>query len=208
MSRLANDLAEPSALYADVMLRIRQRFDIINALHNKEISWSKGEIIGTNLRKIIEGIAFGCVIAFQHSSKNLPREVAGQWNAETIFVQLGKIGDFPYPDPNEIRAATETERKESGVQTVLEGQLDRRISVDDLRAIYRRTHPWAHENNPYVTRPVAEKDHSILLSDARRVEAMLRLHRIGINGESFICTIRDSHDGQVKIQSISKIQSN
>jgi hypothetical protein len=194
------------ARYGEVMSRIRERFDTIEGLRASPSSWSAGETIGTHLRKVIEGIAFGCVIAMEHSTKDIPRQVAGHWNAENIFVTLKKLAEFPYPDPNQIRAATFEEKTAYDVATVFEGVEANRIPVDDLRDIYRRTHPWTHEDNPYVVRPTDEKNFSNLLDDASRVERMLRLHRIGIHGKSFICTIRDEQDSQVKVHMIDKIQ--
>ena len=188
------------------MLRIRERLDAINVLKSQPVSWTIGEIIGTHLRKIIEGIAFGCVIANEHSVRNIPRSVAGQWNAETILTFLKKSGDFPYPDPNRIRLPTDHERAEQGVTIVIEGVIENRITVDELCAIYRRTHAWTHEDNPYVTRPASEKNLSILFRDVDRVEAMLRFHRIGIQGRSFLVVLRDDHDGHVKVQAIERLQ--
>ena len=207
MSRLNQSAVEPGALYADVMLRIRQRFDAINALRKQEPSWSVGESIGTHLRKIIEGVAFGCIVAMQNSTKKLLRRVVGKWNADDIFFELKKLDNFCYPDPSDIRPASEVEKRNCNVEVVLEGQEDRRISVDDLRAMYQRTHPWTHEDNPYVTRPLDDKNFDILIEDVDKVERMLSLHRIGIMGESFICIIRDKNDGQLKVHPISKIKS-
>ena len=187
------------------MFRIRERFDIIHKLGEAPPSWSVGETIGTHLRKIIEGVAFGCVIATEHSTNVVPRQAAGHWNAEQIFLALKKTGDFSYPDPNLIRPSTQDEKAAHNVSVTIEGVEEHRVPVDDLRAMYRRTHPWTHEDNPYVVRPIDDKNSSILLQDVARVEQMLRLHRIGICGANFLCTIRDRHDGDVKVKSIDKV---
>ena len=188
------------------MFRIRERFATIHELSQNPASWSVGETIGTHLRKIIEGIAFGCVIATEHSVKNAPRNATGHWNAESIFVALKKLGEFPYPDPNQIRLPTPEETRAHRPKVVIEGLIGNRIPVDDLRDIYRRTHPWTHEDNPYVARPANDKNFAQLLADADRVEAMLLVHRIGIEGRSFICTFYDSQTGELKVFPIEKVQ--
>ena len=205
MSRLTAPLTEPGARYADVMMRIRERFDAIQIVREGPASWTLGETIGTHLRKIIEGIAFGCVIATEYAVKNVPRKVVGQWDAETIFTALKKSGDFPYPDPNRIRRPTAEEISAQDVNLVVEGVVENRITVDDMRSIYRRTHAWTHEDNPYVNRPSSERNLSTLLQDVDRVERMLRLHRIGIQGKSFLLILRDEKDGLLKVQAIEKI---
>ncbi len=40
--------------------------------------------------KIIEAIAFGCLIGLENGLKVIPRDAQGQYNAETIFKTLSK----------------------------------------------------------------------------------------------------------------------
>ena len=207
MSRLAKPTSDAGSRYADVMLRVRERFEIISQLRKRPPSWSVGETIGTHLRKIVEGIAFGCVLATEHSVKGAPRNAVGQWNAENIFLALKKLGEFPYPDPNQIRHPTAEERRDHDVNVMIEGVETNRIPVDDLRKIYQRTHAWTHENNPYVVRSANDKNYATLLADVDRVERMLAVHRIGITGKSLLCTLRDSQSGDLNVIPIDKVQS-
>jgi YD repeat-containing protein len=103
----------------------------------------------------VEGIAFACLVATENGIKHVPRDAKGQWNAETILKNLKKKKIDTLPSPSIIRQPTEQERTEnSGVSLVIEGIPARRLSHDDLIAIYQRIHPWLHEANPYT-----EPDH-------------------------------------------------
>jgi hypothetical protein len=62
-------------LYQELMQVVRNRFDFIETLANIEIdNYGKSEIAAFHGRKIIEAIAFGCLVAIKNGLKNIPRD--------------------------------------------------------------------------------------------------------------------------------------
>lgn len=133
------------------MRTIRVRFDAIDALKYAQIEgFPRAELAAFHGRKIIEGIAFACLVATERGLSTIPRDAKGQWNAENIFNSLKKKGLTVLPNPSIIRQATESETKNNKVNAVIEGQPELNLSYEQLIHIYQRFHAWLHEVNPYT----------------------------------------------------------
>ena len=89
-------------------------------------------------RKIVEGTAFGCLIAVEHGLGDVLRDAKGKWNADVILKSLRKKNlGTAFPSPSIIRAATAEERQAHGeVGVTIEGQSDRRMTLDELLDAY------------------------------------------------------------------------
>ena len=190
----------PVDQYHAVMSRIRSRLDVISQIRRSNLSTlSALETAAFHLRKVIEGIAFGCLIACENGVKRLPRDAQGQWNADNIFSRLDRRGVLALPNPSAFRSPTSEEREEmkrsigAELAHVIEGQPDACLNVDDIRSMYRRTHGWLHEENPYVARDADQRAVEVenLWSDVDKIEGLLGSHAIGISGEMFFCVLRD-----------------
>lgn len=71
---------------------VRNRLDVIKSLANFKVDdYNKTEIAAFHRRKIIEAIAFGCLVGIKNSFSDIPRDAIGQYNAETILRTLKKI---------------------------------------------------------------------------------------------------------------------
>lgn len=192
----------PVDLYRQLMTAIRQRFDAVEGiklLGNE--NFSNAEMCAFHCRKIVEGTAFGCLVAVEQGLKTIPSDAKGQWNANTIFRRLRSKGLNVFPLPSILREPNEKEKNSLNVKGVIEGQPDRRISVDDLIAIYTRTHKWAHEINPYIEkeRSAFMRQHApALWEDLERLKVFLKEHTVSIANEMIFCTLWDKVDGQTK----------
>jgi hypothetical protein len=81
----------PPEQYADLMRDVRRRFDLIGALKTvKTDKFLKSETAAFHGRKIVEAIAFACLVATKNGLKSIPKDVGGQWNAEKIIRSLIK----------------------------------------------------------------------------------------------------------------------
>jgi hypothetical protein len=143
---------KPIEVYAEVCKTISNRFDTIDNLKSGSFdSLAKAELCAFNARKVIEGIAFGCLIAVENSIGDVPRDSKGQWNAEKILTTLEKkdLGTA-YPSPSIIRQSTPEEHKQHNVKATIEGVPGRRLEKAELFKMYTRMHVWNHEFNPYV----------------------------------------------------------
>jgi hypothetical protein len=200
---------QPQDKYKSLMSVIRWRFDHINTIKASGLDvFFSAETAAFHGRKIVEGIAFGCLVVLEQGIKNVPRDAEGQWNAETIFRSLQKKKLDAFPSPSLIRTPSEEEVRENGrLGATIEKKLDSVLSINEMCAIYNRVHCWAHEINPYVCANRLEfisKHGNALWSDLASLEKFIERHVISIKGEMFYCTLRCSSDGNTKVMSLSK----
>lgn len=199
---------EPKELYLELMQVVRGRLDIIETLSNSGVDdYGKTEMAAFHGRKIIEAIAFGCLIGLENGLKVIPRDAQGQYNAETIFKALNKKRLEIFPSPSLIRDATQEEIKEHNVKGVIYGVPERRITKEELIKKYQRMHNWLHELNPYTKEGQVifhQKNAAQLWKDLNEISLFLQSHVMSINGEAFFCTLKDKIDGKTKVGSLSK----
>lgn len=198
----------PEQLYLDLMGAVRDRLDLVNKLTGSTGSdFSRAETAAFHGRKIIEGVAFGCLVATEKGLKHIPRDAKGQWNAESILKSLNAKGLKTFPSPSIIRQANSEERERDNVSIVVEGIPDRRITSDEFIAMYQRMHRWLHELNPYVAKDRSSfyaQHGQPLWSDLSRIERFIERHFISISGHGFFCVLRDSTDNMTKVLPLTK----
>lgn len=193
--------------YLELMKVIRNRLDSIKSLTS--INFNNSEIIAFHGRKIIEAIAFGCLIGTKNGFKIIPKDALGQYNAEKILKTLSRKGNEIFPSPSIIRYATEKEIEQYNVKISIEGIVERRITKDELIKKYQRMHNWLHELNPYTKEGhqiFYEKNQEQLSEDINDLDLFLESHVMSINGKAFFCTLNDKVDGTTKVISLSKIE--
>ncbi len=199
---------EPRDNYLSLMQTIRSRFDVIEELKESAADpFSRAEAAAFHGRKIVEAIAFACLLAIENGLKTIPRDAKGQWNAESIFKSLKSKRLEVLPSPSHIRQATTEEQSSSGVNVVIEGIPEKRLTHEELIDIYQRLHAWLHEVNPYT-----HKEHSSFYSkkaaklweDLARLWLFLEKHSISIRGAAYFCVLRDNQDQQTKVVSLDK----
>ncbi|UYY58909.1 hypothetical protein [Sphingomonas sp. S2-65] len=188
--------------YRLLMRNIRARFEIVDSLKLSHTSdYPELETAAFHLRKSIEGVAFGCLVAMENGLKSVPRDAIGQWNADRIFSKVAKRTPVIFP----VAIDREDPPAEAvGVQHHLVTNKDCNLSVDQVRAVYRRTHRWLHEMNPYI--PItADKFSELradLLADVVSVWKWLLHHFISASGEVFL-TVLKTEDGELEVSSAS-----
>src|SRR5688500_4557221 len=125
-------MEKPKDIYLNLMKIIRGRLDVIQSIRSTGIdNYSKAEILAFHGRKIIEGIAFGCMVGIENGLVQIPKDAHGQFNAEKIFKSLIKKRLEIFPSPSTIRKATDKEQKEN-IRMVVEGVAERRITREEL----------------------------------------------------------------------------
>lgn len=199
---------QPFENYLSIMETVRARLDFIEIIKNSSgDDFARAETAAFHGRKIVEAIAFACLVATEHGLKHVPRDARGQWNAEAIFKSLDKKGLPVLPSPSIIRPATEAERSASNVDITIDGQPDRRLTLGELIAVYQRLHGWLHEVNPYTKDRATfySENAPQLWEDVVKLARFLERHFISIHGSGFFCVLRDRDDGQTKIVALDKI---
>ena len=196
-------------LYLELMRTIRSRFDLISNLKSQRSDESfVDEIAAFQGRKILEAVAFGCLVAVENGINMIPKDAHRQYNAEKILKELNKKDLNVIPDPNDYRQSTPEEFEQYKSPMTLEGIPERRITRQGFIKIYKRLHSWAHELNPYVYNGrinFVKTHHKKLWEDLDKMEKCLETHRASIRGEGFICVLRNKKDNQTKVLPISKI---
>ena len=194
--------------YHDLMENIRGRFDLINAIRSASAdAFSKAETAAFQGRKVIECIAFGCLVAVENAYKYVPHSEKTQWNAADIFKGLRKKDMWVLPNPSIIRLPTESEKVEHNVTSVIEGMPDRCLACDEILEIYSSMHKWLHDINPYLNSDRQKfliKNEGRLWRDLERLNLMMERHFISIRGEAFYCILHDMNDNQTKLVKLSK----
>ena len=189
--------------YQSLMLALRHRFEIIESLRTSTLEpYFRAETAALHGRKIIEGIAFGCLVAVENRLETVPRDAKGQWNAEKIFKNLKSKKILALPSPSRIRMPTEEEIKEHNVKSVVEGMPEKRLTFDELLKIYQSLHVWLHEVNPYVYKEHTNFDNQkleILWNDLTRLRSFIEKHFISIQGAAFFCVLWDNQDNLTKV---------
>jgi hypothetical protein len=190
----------PHQLYQALMTNIRARFEVIEGLKpNAGSSFAELETVAFYLRKSVEGVAFGCLAALDQGLKEVPRDARGQWNADNIFAGLKKRDHLVFPE-SFIRSDP-LEGSDPIVKHHIIKNDEKNLSIDEVRDVYRRSHKWLHEWNPYIARLGSEfdKSRSELLSDLPKVWNWISQHMIGIGGHVFLGILKDPADGQVHV---------
>jgi hypothetical protein len=199
----------PQENYQDLMKIVRKRMDVIRTLKAAEVDdYSTAELAAFHGRKIIEAIAFGCLVATKNGMKHIPNDAEGQYNAEKILKTLSRKGMDVLQSPSEIAKATEEEKRRHNIKVTINGIPERRITNDEMIKKYQRMHGWLHELNPYTKEGqdvFYQKNENQLWADLNDLESFLESHLIGIKGQAFFCTLRDKIDGLTKVISLSKI---
>ena len=190
------------------MSTIRYGFETLAELSTSSLPrFAKAEQAAFHGRKIVEAIAFGCLVATENGLQQVPRDAKGKWNAEDIFLSLKSKKISALPSPSEIRLLNRGTEEESDVKAAIEGIPYKRLSYDDLIAIYRRFHVWLHELNPY-TQPNRDSFHDAniesLNGDLARVRDFIERHFISINGKGFFATLWNGTDNEVRVHSLSR----
>lgn len=198
----------PLDLYGMLMTTVRGRLDAIKELRNSTSDdFFRAETAAFHGRKVVEATAFACLVAVENGIKHVPRDAKGQWNAEVILKGLKSKNIETLPSPSIIRNASLVERQLDNVTVVIEGIPERRISHDELIAIYQRLHCWLHEINPYTGSDrytFYAKNGQSLWNDLIRIDQFLERHFISISGHGFFCVLRDSIDSSTKVVPLSR----
>ena len=199
----------PLTIYKELMATIRFRFDSIHILKDQKAEQLfVNEIAAFQGRKIVECIAFACLVSVKKGLNKIPVDAKGQYKAGKIFKSLEKKNLKILPSPSVLRPATLEERKQYNVNVTIDGIPNRRLTHDELCKIYKRFNEWAHELNPYVfsARAQFEETHSKnLWNDIEKLELFVERHAALIRGKGFFCVLRDKTDGKTKVIALSKI---
>lgn len=204
-------VTSPVEKYRRLMRVMRGRFDMIDLLKaSAGDRFLVAEACAFHGRKIIEAIAFGCLVAIEHGLGEVPRDAKGKWNAEKIFDSLERKNlGTAFPSPSIVRKPTAEELVTHGkLGATVEGQPERRLELSALKKAYVDLHRWNHELNPYVDdgrQEFLDKHEKALWLILGNLRRFMERHTISIRGKMFFAVLKDSADGQVKVINLTKV---
>jgi hypothetical protein len=175
--------------YRGLMRNVRARFEIIDGLKLSATSeYAELETAAFHLRKSIEGVAFGCLIALENGLREVPRDARGQWNADKILIRISKLDEPPFPKAIHVGDGEDADHHISRNE-----QDD--LSIEAVQQIYRRTHRWLHEMNPYVPVTLKKFDElrSNLLADIVSIWKWLLHHLVVVNSEVLMVVMKNAN---------------
>ena len=192
------------------MWAIRTRFETIQTLKSSTLNnFSRAESAAFHGRKIVEGIAFACLVAYENHFQNIPKEAKGKWNPAVIFKELKKKKVDVIPSPSVLRLPIAGESlPNTKINKIIEGIPENRITHEQLIEMYNRMHVWLHELNPYTHSEKStfyDQKYQTLWDDLDGLYKFIEKHFISINGKAFYCVLFDSVDNGTKVFPLDKI---
>ncbi len=188
------------ARYTQIASRISERFKLVDAAYSTGRSPAVAESVALHTRKIIEGVAHGCLVAADMTSLGVPRDARGHWNAAKIFRNLKKRGVLIFPQPVVLKPASE-EQIELGVKWHFEANREAQMSLDDVIGVYEECHRLLHEINPFVNEDLAisQEDDEGLFQSVHGLSRFLAVHFITVEGTALVASLWDGDEKAARI---------
>jgi hypothetical protein len=148
----------PFRNYENLMLVAKGRLMFIEEFNDKKVDFLKVELIAVQLRKIIEGIAYGCVCACELGGESLSDAVTGSYDARNVFTELKRKNlDFvPRPCSFAFKGEVDIEEWNISNKGLTRSAIFR--SANDYSRAYKKLHQYAHEFHPRRTHHLMTKD--------------------------------------------------
>lgn len=155
-------------------------------------------------RKIIETIAFMCLVAMQNSFGEIgvPSDVKTHWNASVIFMKLKKKNLNVLPSPSKMKPSDNLDYK-----SIFEGIPEYRLTYDELKGLYEDFHKGLHEPNPFSNFDDDKMYENLVQIASNAVEKLRKfawVHFISIKGDGFMVDLKNTHDLTVVVP-VSKL---
>lgn len=133
--------------YAEVVSEIKRRTQVIDAFlfgtNNALYKVTTLELICLQIRKILELIALGSLVANQKIFKQEAQKLQTMWNAKHILNDIERINPHFYPKPI-------IEKKSSQPNTInkIENMISGYLTKDDFIHVYEKCGKILHSENP------------------------------------------------------------
>ncbi len=99
-------MSEVSRLYLNCMEEVRDRINLVTEVGDHKIAIGRPEfeveLVFVQLRKVLELIAFGSLIANKEKYSAAHEKFATHWKANRMLEELAKINPSFYPQPHEL----------------------------------------------------------------------------------------------------------
>ncbi len=172
---------EPAAAYENSMILIRERLLAIDRTDPSETPLVRAERIGFQVRKIIEGVAYGALSAAEVRNKQVLSQQRSK-DADKLLSWLHSKSMLVLPSAQRLEPPPSAEYR-----IVMAGAGSEDLTLNDLKSMYSRASSLVHERHPEeLTRTQIESELSSIERDASRLRSWLWLHIMFLRGEGFL----------------------
>jgi len=134
--------------YCDLMEEVKRRIEVVNYFlsgqGNALYQPATIESVCLQIRKILELVAFGSLVANRDAYTAAYTKLSKAWNAGEILAELEKINPAFYPVP-----VIDVPSNVPGVQSRHQKRVGDYLDKDEFKEVYGRCGVMAHAANPY-----------------------------------------------------------
>jgi hypothetical protein len=184
--------------YCDLMEEVKRRTSVVDfflrggghALYMPTTI----ESVGLQLRKILELVAFGSLVANKDAYSATYEEFAKHWNARLLLRDLARVNPDFYPKP-----VVEAPHSDPKVLHQLKDRDPDYLSKDEFERAYEKCGGIMHAENPYGSRIDYEYYRAKLPEWRGQVVNLLNNHQIRLVGEKgfYLVHMKEDRDDKV-----------
>ena len=194
-------LAESMEKYRTLMEGVKLRIALIDKIMTGEHKLPDVPMLESaalQLRKVLELIAFGSLVANKKAYSAAHANFAGEWNAKKLLAKVGRLNPNFYPTP-----VKQTRPHIPGIQIQHEKILNGYLTKVEFVRAYQQCSELIHTTNPYSGAPPLDlKAYSKDFFEWRqKIVTLLSLHELHLFNEPgmAVCSMNDGGMDRVAV---------
>jgi hypothetical protein len=185
--------------YCDLMEEVKLRIDVVNHFLSGQgdalYQPATLETVCLQIRKILELVAFGSLVANKEAYTATYAKVSKAWNAGEILAELAKVNPNFYPVP-----IIEVQSEIPGVRSRHKKRVGDYLDEEEFKEVYGRCGVLAHAANPYG-KGIDYKYYARSLPVWRtRIMNLLNAHSIYLLGDPGMYLVHMSEHGNDRVK--------
>jgi len=185
--------------YCNLMEEVKLRINVITYFLSGEghalYQPATLESVSLQIRKILELVAFGSLVANKEAYTAVFTKISKAWNANDILIELEKVNPDFYPVP-----IIELPSGIPGVQTRQEKRVGDYLDETEFKEVYGRCGAIAHAPNPYSKGLDYGYYAGMLPVWRTRIVNLLNTHNIQLLGNPGIYLIHMTEHGDDRVK--------
>lgn len=187
--------------YCDCMEDIKTRLGLIkNIVAGHSPLGSEGldgEVVCLQLRRILEQIAFGSLLAHRDTYETAHNDLERVWRAKGLLERLGKIHSEFYPIP-----VAETRHRPMGVRN-FEPLKEGFLTVEEFTFLYDTASGGIHTWNPFKQAERILNFEKSIAEWVQRIERLLALHLVRFANTQDVWLVQMDHPEDHKVHAFT-----
>jgi hypothetical protein len=185
--------------YCDLMEEVKLRINVVNHFLSGQghalYQPATLETVCLQIRKILELVAFGSLVANKEAYTATYAKVSKAWNAGEILAELAKVNPNFYPVP-----VIEVPSEIPGVQSQHKKRVGDYLDEEEFKEVYGRCGVLAHAANPYGKGIDYEYYARSLPVWRTRIMNLLNAHDIHLIGNPGMYVVHMSEHGDDRVK--------